>query len=357
MAHTQGTFLTQDLTQDTSGVNPAHWAARVLNWFDRHGRHDLPWQVQHPYPVWVSEIMLQQTQVSTARAYFERFMQRFPTVTALAQAPWDEVAAAWAGLGYYARARNLHRAAQQVVAAGGFPDTLAGWMALPGIGRSTAGAILALGQGRHGVIMDGNVRRVLCRFFAIADDPLKPATARLLWAHATALTPTGRTADYTQAMMDLGATVCTPRKPLCLFCPLAADCRAHQLGRELDFPVKKVRKPLPVRNARALVVQHDGRWLWEQRPATGIWGGLLCLPLMDAADPLLPEGRLGACIEHTMTHVHWVLQLLYCEGDALHWPDRLAPDRGALVWLSRVEAKARGLPVAMLRLLEAHGDA
>lgn len=341
-----------------SGMNAdPTFAPRVLEWFDQYGRHDLPWQVQDPYPVWVSEVMLQQTQVKTVLAYFPRFLQRFPTVEALAQASWEDVASHWAGLGYYARARNLHRAARQVAAAGAFPDTLAGWMALPGVGRSTAGAIMALGLGRHGVILDGNVRRVLCRYFAVAGDPLSPTLQRELWTLVEALTPTQRTGAYTQAMMDLGATVCTPRKPLCLYCPLQSTCQAHQQGRELDFPQKKTRAPLPVRQSWALQVQQGDHWLWELRPASGLWGGLLCLPLLEVGTEGLPEGRAGVQIEHVLTHLRWQLQLWHCAGPVDALEAELAGAGRELRWLTPAQALAGGVPTAMKRLLQTAGQA
>jgi A/G-specific adenine glycosylase len=212
----------------------------LLEWFDVHGRHDLPWQVaDDPYKVWVSEIMLQQTQVKTVLQYFERFIQRFPTVQDLGTASWDEVAPYWAGLGYYARARNLHKAAGIVASQGHFPTSLEEWIALPGIGRSTAGALMSLGLRQYGVIMDGNVKRVLARFFAIEDDLSKPVHERALWELAEQLCPVERNHDYTQAIMDLGATVCTPKKPLCLYCPMQQHCKAHQQGLENELPFKK----------------------------------------------------------------------------------------------------------------------
>ena len=203
----------------------------LLEWFDVHGRHDLPWQVtDDPYKVWVSEIMLQQTQVKTVLQYFERFIQRFPTVQDLGQASWDEVAPYWAGLGYYARARNLHKAAGIVTAQQQFPQTLEEWMALPGIGRSTAGALMSLGLRQYGVIMDGNVKRVLSRFFAIEDDLSRPVHERALWQLAEQLCPVERNHDYTQAIMDLGATVCTP-KSLCV-CIVQCSSIARHISKD-----------------------------------------------------------------------------------------------------------------------------
>jgi len=243
----------------------------LLTWFDQHGRHDLPWQVaDDPYKVWVSEIMLQQTQVKTVLQYFDRFIERFPTVKDLGQASWDDVAPYWAGLGYYARARNLHKAAALVYQQGQFPETLEQWIELPGIGRSTAGALMSLGLRQYGVIMDGNVKRVLARFLAIEDDLSKPQHERALWQIAEQLCPKERNHDYTQAIMDLGATVCTPKKPLCLYCPMQQHCQAYQQGLEQELPFKKAKKPVPVRTADVLLIQSGHEWLWQQREAHGL---------------------------------------------------------------------------------------
>ena len=212
---------------------PAKLAAALLPWFDAHGRRDLPWQVNPtPYRVWVSEVMLQQTQVETVKPYFERFMARFPDVAALAQAPQDEVMRLWSGLGYYARARNLHRAAMEILElhGGRLPETFAELIALPGIGRSTAGAILALARGERHAILDGNVKRVLTRVFLVEEPPESAAGLKKLWALAEACTPDGRVAEYTQAIMDLGATVCVRSNPACDRCPLASGCRAFATG-------------------------------------------------------------------------------------------------------------------------------
>ena len=224
---------------------------RVLHWFDAHGRKHLPWQQQiSAYRVWVSEIMLQQTQVTTVIGYFERFMQRFPDVVTLANAPQDDVLHLWTGLGYYARARNLHKAAQQIATdhGGEFPQTLEQVMALPGIGRSTAGAILSIACGKSHPILDGNVKRVLARYYAIEGWPGKRAVEDTLWQHATENTPATRTNHYTQAMMDLGAMICTRSKPACDKCPLQSDCIAYAQGKQNEYPGKKPKKTLPVKS-------------------------------------------------------------------------------------------------------------
>jgi A/G-specific adenine glycosylase len=257
------------------------FSTRLLAWFDEHGRKDLPWQTpQDPYRTWVSEIMLQQTQVQTVIPYFERFIQRFPDVTALANAARDEVLAHWSGLGYYARARNLHRAAQVIRDdhGGVFPATFDEVVALPGIGRSTAGAILALSMDQHHAILDGNVKRVLARHEAIAGWPGTTAVAKRLWEVAERNTPRERVADYTQAIMDLGATVCTRSNPACERCPVATDCRALSSGSVTELPGRKPRKDKPLRTTTMVLACHDGQVYLERRPESGIWGGLWSLP-------------------------------------------------------------------------------
>ncbi|WP_414500262.1 A/G-specific adenine glycosylase [Zymobacter sp. IVIA_12111.31 C1] len=266
----------------------AAFQQRVLAWFDEHGRKHLPWQQnQTPYRVWVSEIMLQQTQVATVIDYFDRFMVRFPTVEALAAAPLDDVLHLWTGLGYYARARNLHKAAIVVVEqyGGRFPtDSVDEMASLPGIGRSTAGAVISLATGQRAPILDGNVKRVLTRLHAVEGWPGRPAVERSLWDIAEHYTPTERAGDYTQVMMDLGATLCTRKAPACLLCPVQDWCEAHRLGRETDFPSSKPKKVAPTRHAHALMlVDPAGRVMLEQRPAEGIWGGLWSFPQCDSA--------------------------------------------------------------------------
>ena len=291
-------------------------AHAVLQWFDQHGRHDLPWQLNPtPYRVWVSEIMLQQTQVTTVIPYYQRFMQRFPDVKTLAQAPIDDVLHLWTGLGYYARARNLHKTAQVVTAQylGSFPPTLEQLSELPGIGRSTAGAILALSMGQRGVILDGNVKRVLCRYYAIRNWSGENATQKQLWQLAESATPSERVAAYTQAIMDLGATVCTRSKPACTRCPLADHCQALALAMTKTLPVSKPRKILPVRQTYMLICEHNNNEvLLEQRPASGLWGGLWSLPEFTAFDDvqtwLATKGaHFRTCwpvVRHTFSHFH-----------------------------------------------------
>ena len=261
---------------------PPSLSERLLAWYQHHGRKDLPWQhPAAPYAVWISEIMLQQTQVQAVIPYFENFMARFADVHDLAAAPVDEVLHIWSGLGYYARARNLHRAAKVIVTehGGELPRNIDALMALPGVGRSTAAAILALSFGDRHAILDGNVKRVLCRYHAIEGWPGATGVARRLWAIAEAHTPDEDLAAYTQAFMDLGATLCTRRQPRCEDCPLNGDCLALAEGREADLPQRKPRKPAPLRQTVFVIVRDPrGRVLLERRPPTGIWGGLWSFP-------------------------------------------------------------------------------
>ena len=294
-------------------------AARALAWYDAHGRAGLPWQTDRtPYRVWVSEIMLQQTQVTTVIPYFERFMVRFPNVQTLARAELDEVLHHWTGLGYYARGRNLHAAAKHIADEldGELPRSLEALTALPGIGRSTAGAILASGFGMRAPILDGNARRVLARFHAEPADTTGSVEA--LWAFADAHTPTERVADYTQAIMDLGATLCVRSRPLCTGCPLAERCAALTAHDVTSYPAPRRRRDMPVKQARMFVITDpDGRRLLERRPPTGLWGGLWNPPERDRGYPLdALLGELGAppdCVadvselapfRHTFTHFH-----------------------------------------------------
>jgi A/G-specific adenine glycosylase len=270
---------------------------RLLDWYDRHGRHDLPWQTDRsPYRVWISEIMLQQTQVSTVIPYFQRFMDRFPTVAELAAASLDEVLHLWSGLGYYARARNLHKAARTVVDrhGGRLPDSFQALLSLPGIGRSTAGAILALSADQRHPILDGNVKRVLCRYFAVRGWPGQRQIEKRLWSLADDLTPAERVADYTQAMMDLGATLCRRGQPDCEGCPLRSDCRARAEGIQSELPTPRPKKTRPRRQTRMLLVVDSGdRVLLRRREAHGLWGGLWSLPEQAPADD-----PAAWCVEH-----------------------------------------------------------
>jgi A/G-specific adenine glycosylase len=289
---------------------------RVLDWYDRSGRKDLPWQRDPtPYRVWVSEIMLQQTQVATVIPYYLRFMEAFPDVQALAAASIDDVLRHWSGLGYYARARNLHQAARAIeeLHRGRFPHGFDDVVALPGIGRSTAGAILSLSAGQRHPILDGNVKRVLARYHAIGGWPGQAAVARELWEHAARHTPRARVAAYNQAMMDLGATVCTRNRPACGACPLNDGCRSSALGRQEDYPGRRAKKAKPRRRTHMALALADGHLYLERRAASGIWGGLWSLPEFDAEGDILDwcERRLAqtplyverwAPIRHSFSH-------------------------------------------------------
>ncbi len=347
-------------------IAPARLADALLPWFDTHGRHDLPWQADPtPYRVWVSEVMLQQTQVDTVKPYFERFVARFPDPATLAAAPADEVMRHWSGLGYYARARNLHRAAAEIVSrhGGALPDTLDALVALPGIGRSTAGAILALAWGRPHPILDGNVKRVLARVFLVEEAPDSSAGLRRLWSLAEAATPGERIAAWTQAIMDLGATVCTRANPACIRCPLASGCAALAAGRTGDIPAARRRARRGERSAHFIFVLAGGRVLLERRPPRGIWGGLWTPPEFPDAEAAAgylaarfgasgPSRRLAA-VPHAFTHFDlviepWVLEL---GGAAVPAAD------GEARWHELAALETVGLPAPVARLLEELKDA
>jgi A/G-specific adenine glycosylase len=271
-------------------VNRSSFAARLVAWQKNAGRHDLPWQnTRDVYRIWLSEVMLQQTQVSAALPYYLRFLERFPDVFALARAPADDVMAAWAGLGYYSRARSLYRCAGQVVdqLGGVFPGTAEGLEALPGIGRSTAAAIAVFAYGQREAILDGNVKRVLCRVFGIDRDMQKPATERELVVLAKELLPESGIESYTQGLMDFGATLCTPRKPACARCPFQSECVAYNSDRIEQLPRPRARRVVPLRHASFLLLRRAGQLYLERRPDSGIWGGLWCLPHSPIADATL----------------------------------------------------------------------
>jgi A/G-specific adenine glycosylase len=343
-------------------------APRVVAWQRTHGRHGLPWQgTRDPYRVWLSEIMLQQTQVATVLAYYPRFLARFPDVATLAAAPLDDVLALWSGLGYYSRARNLHRAAQAVMSehGGQFPRHSAALATLPGIGRSTAAAIAAFCFGERVAILDGNVKRVLTRALGFGDDLAQAANERALWLQAKALLPADGIEAYTQGLMDLGATVCLARKPLCAQCPLAALCAAHLAGTPTRFPVKS-RRLTRGQRANALLWLARGSQLWlTRRPATGVWGGLWSLPEYASGDALQaltapwPGHRMAlAPVSHALTHFEWLLQ---------PWRHTLPPQMPAASlaaieaalpegrWVARIDALQMGLPAPVRRLLDQAG--
>ncbi len=339
-------------------------ADRVLAWFDAHGRHNLPWQQDPtPYRVWVSEVMLQQTQVATVIPYYTRFMTRFPSVQSLAASPIDDVLHLWTGLGYYARARNLHRAAQIIVRehGGEFPRTVDALNALPGIGRSTAGAIIAQAHGLRATILDGNVKRVLSRFHAVDGPKDSSVVINTLWQHAESHTPHARLPAYTQAMMDLGATLCTRSKPRCSDCPLMKDCIAYAQGNPQDYPGKKsAKKPVPVRRTQMVLLRNSqGRVLLEQRAANGLWGGLWSLPQCDDEDSvhaLLAKQALHeyarAPLEnfrHTFSHFHLDIEpLLVDVRSARHGTVR---ETTGLAWVDPAAPGTLGLAAPVVKLL------
>ncbi len=325
-------------------------AARLLAWYDRHGRKGLPWQQQRsPYRVWVSEIMLQQTQVTTVIPYFERFMHSFPTLEALAAADEEAVLAHWSGLGYYSRARNLHATAQQALAEhNGLPEDTEALIALPGIGRSTAHAILAQAHGRCLPILDGNVKRVLARYHAEPGWPGSTAVQKRLWAHAEAHMPAERCADYTQAIMDLGAMLCR-RKADCDACPLSSDCAARAQDKVADYPQPKPRKTLPERHTNMLILRDgSGRVLMERRPPSGIWGGLWSLPEYDGDElqELTTDRQPLQPFRHTFSHFHLHVQPWLIKGETPQVNDR--PQR----WDSPEAWLQAGIPAPIGRLLK-----
>ncbi|WP_256645245.1 A/G-specific adenine glycosylase [Thermomonas paludicola] len=339
-------------------------STRLLTWFDQHGRHDLPWQhPRTPYRVWLSEIMLQQTQVSVVTGYFDRFVTALPDLPTLARAPLDEVLALWSGLGYYARARNLHAAATLCMAqhGGDLPPDLDALIALPGIGRSTAGAILAQAWDEPAPILDGNVKRVLCRVFAIEGWPGTPAVEKRLWALAESLLPAARFADYTQAQMDLGATLCTRANPACPRCPLTGICAARRDGRTTELPVSRPGKALPQRDAHMLILEDEaGRVLLQRRPPTGIWAALWSLPehadaeasrhwferhLHDDFECLQPQ----ALLLHVFSHYRLRIFPHRLRGVQ---PRAAVGDNDDLRWATRDELSAIGLPAPIRKLLQ-----
>lgn len=334
------------------------FSAPLLDWFDRSGRKHLPWQQDiTPYRVWVSEIMLQQTQVSTVIPYYERFMQRFPAVGALAQAPLDEVLHLWTGLGYYARARNLHRAAQIVVEEfdGTFPTAIDEVQALPGIGRSTAGAILALSSDQRHPILDGNVKRVLTRFFGVAGFPGEKAIENRLWRYAEQCTPIDRVANYTQAIMDFGATLCTRTRPNCDACPLTGDCVAKRDNLQSLLPTPRPKRARPQRKAVVLVAMNStGAILLERRPATGIWGGLWTFPQFEneiecisfSGERLEAAERLPT-FHHAFTHFDLELRPLLIRIDK---PQRIA-DSDAFCWYDPARPPRIGLATPVREII------
>lgn len=331
------------------------FSTRLIAWQRQHGRHDLPWQqTRDAYRIWLSEIMLQQTQVTAVIPYYQRFLARFPTLQVLAAAPQEAVLESWAGLGYYARARNLHRCAQQVVAehGGRFPDDPALLVTLAGIGRSTAAAIAAFSAGRRAAILDGNVKRVLCRQFGVEGFPGTGANEKRLWELAEALLPDTGIEAYTQGLMDLGATVCTRGKPACAACPLAESCVAKREGRQHELPTARPKKAIPERHTTFLLLSDGAGVLLARRPPSGIWGGLLVPP---EGDPAALAANLGLALDegeelpgltHTFTHFR-----LHIEPRLFRVARPPLLDGGAWHWLRLEDVEQAALPTPVARLL------
>ena len=344
-------------------LTPQQFSRKVLRWFDRHGRKDLPWQQDiNPYRVWISEIMLQQTQVATVIPYYTRFLQRFPDIATLGKAKQADVLSLWSGLGYYARARNLHRCSQIALQQhhGKLPQQFEQLLALPGIGRSTAGAILSLSLQQHHAILDGNVKRVLARFFAIDGWPGKTDVIKRLWEKAEQLTPKRRVDNYNQAMMDLGATVCTRSQARCHECPLRDDCQALANDTIALYPGKKASKVLPVKSCYMLILKRQqSQVLLQRRPPSGIWGGLLSLPEVESKKEIKTwvKDKLGADVisqqsldglRHTFSHFHLDITPISLEikqrGSGI-------AETEDLIWYQKCETE-QGFPKPVRDLLE-----
>ncbi len=337
----------------------------VLAWFHQHGRKNLPWQQKPmtPYRVYVSEIMLQQTQVATVTPYFQRFMQAFPTLQQLAAAPLDRVLHLWTGLGYYARARNLHKTANIVADQhqGEFPKTVAALQCLPGIGRSTAGAICALTWGQREPILDGNVKRVLARFQGVDQWPGLKEVEQQLWQLATRLLPQAQLREYTQAMMDIGASVCTRTRPRCEDCPLKINCIAYQKQEVTRYPGAKPKKAMPLKQVQLIMLVNQERVLLQKRPAQGIWGGLWSLPECDKAQREIPQWcrhtfgvrvknmKIHPMFRHTFTHFH--LEITPVQLQVVSNTSERVAESG-LLWYSMVQPESIGLPQPICRILK-----
>ena len=338
------------------------FGARIVAWQRAHGRHDLPWQgTTDPYRIWVSEIMLQQTQVATVIPYYERFMGSFPDIGALAAADLDTVLAHWSGLGYYSRARHLHRAALMVRDrhGGRFPRSFEDVMALPGIGRSTAGAIMVFAYGEKHPILDGNVKRVLARVCGIPGYPGDAQTANALWDAAQRLLPAEGVESYTQGLMDIGATLCRRRQPLCGACPAHESCVALRECRIDELPAARARKALPHRSTVMLVLEHRGALLLEKRPAVGIWGGLWCFPELSGEDDPAAHSlaRYGARVqslerlaevEHGFTHFSLTISPRRFEVTSLA-PRAAEP---GYQWLALEAVQSVAIPAPVRRIVE-----
>lgn len=351
---------------DAAGTACDGFAERVIDWQSRSGRHDLPWQnTRDAYRIWLSEIMLQQTQVHSVRPYYLRFLAHFPNLPRLAAAPLDEVLALWSGLGYYARARHLQRCAQVLVAeyGGRFPDDPALLAGLPGIGRSTAAAIAVFAFGKRAAILDGNVKRVLARSFAIEGHPSEAPVERRLWTLAESLLPTRDIERYTQGMMDLGATLCTRLRPQCSACPLQTICRACRDGRQAELPTRRAGKVLPQQQQQVLLLTDGRQVLLERRPPQGIWGGLLALPEGTPEEAAAFAQRqacellhLGTCsrLNHAFSHFRLTLEVQRCNVRVLG--QAIGEDRWQWLAVEAIATAALPTPIRKILLAELAGD-
>lgn len=343
----------------------AQFSKPLLDWFALFGRHDLPWQLPRtPYRVWISEIMLQQTQVQTVIPYFERFMQRFPSIGDLAQANEDEVLSLWSGLGYYSRARNLHQTAKIVTQChdGVLPDDYQVLNELPGIGPSTAAAIVSQAFNQSVAILDGNVKRVLTRFFMIKGYPEQAQIKKTLWELANQCMPKENCVDYTQAIMDLGATCCTSKNPNCVKCPLQKSCLAFKHQEQHLYPTKKVKKPIPIQHQQLLVLYNEQGYIYlEKRPPAGLWGGLWCLPSLGEADCPLDFIRLNydlsgetpeklIAFKHRFSHFHLEINALSIKTQALG--TLLSEKQGQ--WFAKDQINSLGLAKPTSKILSFH---
>ncbi|HEX8954683.1 MAG TPA: A/G-specific adenine glycosylase [Burkholderiaceae bacterium] len=353
----------QQTEPDENLADPT-FSAELIAWQKRHGRHSLPWQnTRDAYRVWLSEIMLQQTQVSAVIPYYQRFLERFPDCASLAAASSEDVMALWSGLGYYSRARNLHQCAKDVMArhGGRFPADPEQLAELPGIGRSTAAAIAAFSYGARAAIMDGNVKRVFARVFAVEGFPGDKAVENAMWQRADALLPEQDLEAYTQGLMDLGATVCTRGKPNCAVCPFSARCLARQQGRTAELPARKPKKTVPEKSTAMLVLAYNGQVLLEQRPAQGIWGGLLSLPELDLAEKSLLQRLQQAAESHgesdgytaltpfSHTFTHFKLHIAPYRVDLTRRYDRAG--EANTVWYDTSKLSGAPLPAPVKKLL------
>lgn len=326
---------------------------QVVNWQLSHGRHQLPWQLQvTPYQVLVSELMLQQTQVSTVIPYFQRWMQSFPTIEALASADNDTVMAHWQGLGYYARARNLHKAALYISKLGAFPATLPELLAVPGVGRYTAGAIMSFAYDQYGPIVDGNVRRFYARYFAIEGVTSSSAVDKKLWALAEQLTPQTQCRSFAQGLLDLGATICKPRQPLCEQCPLASSCQSLLQNRVDSLPTAKVKKTVPTKDGHFLWLQQNDLLFLQKRPVPGIWASLWSLPQVEADSALLLKAQKQGEFVHQFTHYKLNAKVWALDAAATAGVQELAVGS----WYNRSQLAQIGLPAPIRVFIESSAD-